>query len=398
MRLIFFVEGFTDIRFVSGLAQVCDLTMVVPARSYRESGLESRVSEAKVPIRVEKIGGGRIAFQLRSFLWLWKHAREFDGILAQEMLRGALNSTVIGKLRGVPVATYLGIAPVDYFRCRRERKQIGFFKALVGEWVIRLLLKINGRLSDICLGMGPYLREVGAKYCSRTAVGLYYGVDTHLFRPATAQEIRELRQRLRLPTDKFLVVLSSRISHEKDPETVLKACSLARNRGVDLVLLNLGGGFRDFLALAKKMGIANDDQWVLGRAAVNPLRDLADYFRAADALALASLAEGAAFSTLEALACGTPVVATDIGGMHVQLQGYASLVPRQDFQQMAKAIECVAKQPKPARDQAMRGREYVVREWNHQKAFSDLIHTMISISNLPKEETLPTAHKQSRQG
>ena len=31
VRVLFLVEGFTDIRFVVGLSQICDLTMMVPA-------------------------------------------------------------------------------------------------------------------------------------------------------------------------------------------------------------------------------------------------------------------------------------------------------------------------------------------------------------------------------
>ena len=118
------------------------------------------------------------------------------------------------------------------------------------------------------------------------------------FRPADADERSRLRRRLDLPHDKFLIVLSSRISHEKDPETVLRAVAIARERGLDAVLLNLGGGHREFLALAARLGVDDRDaSWVLARPAVHPMKDLADYFRAADAVALASLAEGAAYST-----------------------------------------------------------------------------------------------------
>ena len=221
--------------------------------------------------------------------------------------------------------------------------------------------------------MGPYLRDVASQWCARSEIGLYYGVDVEYFRPADADERVRLRRRLDLPHDKFLILLSSRISHEKDPETVLRAVAIARERGLDAVVLNLGDGHREFLALAARLGVVDRDaSWVLARAAVHPMKDLADYFRAADAVALASLAEGAAYSTLEALACETPVVATAVGGMAVQLREYASLTPRRDAHAMAEAFLALAAQPRAAPAQARAGRAYVSREWSRAKAFSDL--------------------------
>ena len=127
MRVLFFVEGFTDIRFVVGLSEICELTVAVPSRAYRSSGLAERRARASgARVDVDEIAGGRAAFQLAvAALPLAARAAEFDVVLAQEMLRGALNATVVGALRGVPVVTYMGISPIEYFRCRRERGQIG---------------------------------------------------------------------------------------------------------------------------------------------------------------------------------------------------------------------------------------------------------------------------------
>jgi glycosyltransferase involved in cell wall biosynthesis len=376
LRVLFFVEGNTDIRFVSGLAEICELTLVIPAREFSASGLAARVSGMNLRIKVIEIRGGRLSFQARSLVWLLRHAYRFDLILAQEILRGALNANLAGKLRGVPVVTYAGIAPVEYFRCRTERAQIGAVKAFAGESLIRLLLAINGRLSTRCLAMGPYLEMIARRNFRRVEAGLYYGVDTERFRPANNVERTELRRKLELPAGRFLILLSSRISHEKDPETVLKAVASARSRGLDAVLLNLGGGWREFISLAQQLDLSEPEQWVIGRPAVHPMTEVFDYFRAADALALASLAEGAAYSTLEALACGTPVVATAVGGMAVQLNGCARLVARRDDAAMAEELLWIAANPGSARGQALRGREYVVREWNRDKAFADLQRVM----------------------
>jgi glycosyltransferase involved in cell wall biosynthesis len=324
---------------------------------------------------------------LRSLLHLFRHAGCFDVILAQEALRGALNANLAGVLRKTPVVSYVGYPALEYFRCRHDRGRIGPFRLKVGELVIRALLSINGRAATRCLAMGPYLRDVALRHCPRTSIGCYYGVNTLVFRPATAVERRTLRLRLALPGDKFVVLFSSRISHEKDPETVLKAVASARAQGLDAVLLNLGGGWCDFLALARKLNLPECDEWVMARPAANPMTEVFEYFRAVDAVAMASLAEGAAFSTLESLACGTPVVATAVGGMAVQLAGYARLVPRQDAEAMACELLWLARNPAAARKQALAGRDYVMREWSSTKAFGDLARVLQEVAILTQEES-----------
>jgi len=372
MRVLFFVEGFTDIRFVVGLSEVCDLTLAVPARAFRESGLDERLRESGARVEVHAIEGGRLAFQWRSLVWLVRRLPAFDVVLAQEMLRGGVNATLAGALRGVPVVTYMGISPIEYFRCRRERRQIGAAAAAAGEAAIRLMMTISGRLATTALVMGPYLATVAAPFSRRVAMGRYYGVDVDLFRPATGAERATLRERLDLPRDAFLIVLSSRISHEKDPETVLQAVAFARARGLNAVLLNLGGGYREFQALAADLGVPDAAEWVLGRPAAHPMKELADYYRAADALIQGSLEEGLGFSPLEALACEVPTVASAVGGLAAHLGDVATLTPRRDALAMASAILQVASNPGAARAQARRGREYVVRDWNRARAFAEL--------------------------
>jgi hypothetical protein len=39
---------------------------------------------------------------------------------------------------------------------------------------------------------------------------------------------------------------------------------------------------------------------------------------------------------------------------------------------MSQQLTWIAQHPREAREQALRGREYVIREWNRDKAFHDL--------------------------
>lgn len=372
LKILFFVEGFTDIRMVLGVAALGKLTLIVPARQFAESGLKERIRQSGIQVNTEEIEGGRLAYQFRSFLFLWRRARKFTVILSQELLRGTLNAALVGWMRGVPVVTIVGMPPVEYFRCRRERGQIGPLKAWLGESVIRALMTVNGRLVASCVACGPFLESMAARYCRRTRLGCFYGVDTDFFRPVSLVERRALRDQLGLPRSQFLIFFASRISHEKDPETLLKATAVVRSRGINACVMNLGGGYRDFLALARQLRLPDIDSWVIGKPAAHPMTELNAYYQTSDLVVQSSLEEGLGMSPLEALACGTPVVATAVGGLALALPGLAKLTPRQDVDAMANAIAEVAQNWEANAAVSLRAREQVVARWSRIQAFNVL--------------------------
>jgi glycosyltransferase involved in cell wall biosynthesis len=376
LKVLYFCEGFNDIRFVIGLSERCDLTMAIPEWEYRSSGLADRIKASGAKLAVHEFSGRRPAFQLKSFVYLLRHMRQYDVVLSQGMVRGSLNSAIAGKLLGVPVVTYLGIAPVEYWRCRRERRQIGVIKSAAGEAFIRLCMTMTGKFSTTALAMGLYLRNLVADYSSHPAVGYYYGVDLSLFKPVDGAIRAQLRRKHDLPESAYLIFFSSRVSHEKDPETVLRATAAARASGVPAVLLNLGGGYQDFLEVAVRLGIEDAREWIIGRPAVHPMHDLCEYFQSSDLVIQSSLEEGCGLSPLEALACGIPVVATNVGGMAMQLRGLAQLTPRRDAGAMTSAIIWAARNRDQAALQAARGRAYVLATWGREKAFADLMSVL----------------------
>ena len=162
LRVLFLVEGSTDIRFVVGFGQICDLTD--DRGQHGRSGTAS-LAERMAESRTES--GDRSAREAGSFnssrcASSGGRSGGCDLILSQEVLRGSLNANIIGLLRRKPVVTYMGISPLEYFRCRRERRQIGPVTWWLGSTLIRTLATINGRLATRCLAMGPYLREVAS--------------------------------------------------------------------------------------------------------------------------------------------------------------------------------------------------------------------------------------------
>jgi teichuronic acid biosynthesis glycosyltransferase TuaC len=78
-----------------------------------------------------------------------------------------------------------------------------------------------------------------------------------------------------------------------------------------LMLAGLGPNESDYRVLAEKLGVAGRVRF-LGNV---PHDDLPALFAAADIMALVSESEGLANAWVEALACGTPIVASDVGGI-----------------------------------------------------------------------------------
>ncbi len=392
-RVLFAVEGNTDIRLVTLFADVCDLTLLVPAEHYESSGLEDRVRRSGAAVRAEKIPGDRLRYQLASLRWLWRRAGDFEVILAQEMLRGTLNAGLAGRRRRVPVLGYTCMPPLEYFRCRRLRGQ-PLLPAVLGQAVIRSLLAINGRLVTRCLALGAYLAEVARRTCPNVEVAHYYGVDTDLYRPVPPDERAALRARLGLPADALLVFFASRVSHEKDPETALRAVARVREQGIPAVIINLGGGYREFIELGRALGLPDPGEWVLGRPAEHPMGGLERYFQAADVLLQCSLEEGLGMTPLEALACGTPAIATRVGGLAATLPGHARLVPRRDVEAAVRELAWVHAHPEEARAEALRSRSFVEREHSRQAARRYWASEFLRAAGRPPDDnTLPRVQR-----
>jgi L-malate glycosyltransferase len=137
---------------------------------------------------------------------------------------------------------------------------------------------------------------------------LYNGVDTDRFAP---RQTAELRGRIGIDA-KLLVGTVGRLRPEKAHVDLLRATAALRARGLDVGALIVGDGrMRATLeAEIERLG--------LGRhaALVGECHDVRPYLACLDVFALTSVAvETFSNATLEAMACGLPIVSSSIGGM-----------------------------------------------------------------------------------
>jgi glycosyltransferase involved in cell wall biosynthesis len=132
-------------------------------------------------------------------------------------------------------------------------------------------------------------------------------VDTGIFSPGASKE--KARKELGINATGVLILYAGRFVEEKGLPYLLEA--FKEIKGAHLLLL--GGGFDEHLVkdwLARNAGMKE-------RISVIPYLPYAKMplaYSACDIFVLPTLAEGMSRSIMEAMACGLPVVATDVGG------------------------------------------------------------------------------------
>ncbi len=205
---------------------------------------------------------------------------------------------------------------------------------------------------------------------------VYNGVDTDVFCPGDRQRART---RLNLPGEPSMVLAVGNLVAVKAHRILLEAIAVLARKGEELSCHIVGEGpLRASLeAQAKERGIA--DRVTLHGA--RPHEELVDWYRAADLVALPSLAEGIPNVLLEAMACGTPFVASRVGGIaEVAAGDYACrLVPPADPQALAAAMGEVLVSTREATCCAVAAR-------SHHDAASEIEQCLLTALSTPSHD------------
>jgi teichuronic acid biosynthesis glycosyltransferase TuaC len=146
------------------------------------------------------------------------------------------------------------------------------------------------------------LCELGAD--PEKVIAIHNGVDLKIFAPMNRQEALD-----RLGLKGPLIVTVGNILEAKGQHLVVRA--LAQFPELQYLIVGTGPNEREVQRIAGEAGVASRVHF-MGRW---PHEDLAHIYGAADAMILASAREGCPGVVLESQACGTPVIATNVGGV-----------------------------------------------------------------------------------
>jgi glycosyltransferase involved in cell wall biosynthesis len=198
----------------------------------------------------------------------------------------------------------------------------------------------GARAADAIIINSESLRDEVGKYLQvdeRKFKLIYEAVDHELFKPGDAEAART-RVASHGITKPFVLFVSSLWPY-KNCDGLLRAWALARRELPGHQLAIVGGGrdaeyLASLHALAAELGISGDVVFV---GAV-PLEETVHFYRAADAFVYPSLNETFGLPILEAMACGCPVVTSDVSAMPETAGGAALLADPKDPASVARAI------------------------------------------------------------
>ncbi len=185
-------------------------------------------------------------------------------------------------------------------------------------------------------------------------------------KPLSDSDIKKYLKKFQIPTDKPLIVQISRFDKWKDPLGVLEIFKKVKKK-IDCRLILCGSmasddpeGIKIYERVKKKANnhVENGDVLLItyeNNILVNILQ------RVAAVVLQKSLREGFGLTVTEALWKGRPVIASDVGGIPLQIKDEETgiLANPQDFDYIADKIINIIKDPEPYEKMGQAGREFV---------------------------------------
>jgi glycosyltransferase involved in cell wall biosynthesis len=278
--------------------------------------------------RVVRLGASPLAA-----LGLWRQARWAE-VVHSHLLKADALAALVAPLAGRRSTLVAGKHNDEQVL---TRPLVSFLHGLIG--------RVPARTVVLSEHVGRFVERHGRVPRARQTL-VYYGIDPQPFQAAAAAPAAErerLRASLGLGSDEVVFTCVARFAPQKAHDVLLRAFAAARTRDARLRLLLVGDdpfgdGRRRAQALAHELGL---DAAVVFTGI---RRDVPQLLAASEAFVLASLWEGLGLVFLEAMACGLPVLATDVSAVpEVVERGVTGLlVPPGHPQALADALVALA--------------------------------------------------------
>ncbi len=258
---------------------------------------------------------------------LMASGRDFDLIDAHYFYPDGVAAALLGRRLDKPVVITARGSDVNLIASYDRPRRMILWAATRAARVITVSDALRRQLIDL-----------GAP--AEKIVTLRNGVDLETFRPVERKAARRA-----LGIDGRVIATVGNVIETKGQRLVVRA--LARIPDARLLIVGDGADVPVLKALTAELGVGGRVRF-MGRVAHDRLRDV---YGAADVSVLASVREGWPNVLLESMACGTPAIATRVGGVPEIITGPESgaIVDDRTPEAIARAIVDLLAHP-PARE------------------------------------------------
>lgn len=182
-----------------------------------------------------------------------------------------------------------------------------------------------------------YHKKIG--FSTNKNITIYNGVDTNYFIPDNRMRIN-VRKELGLDLQAKIILHPARFDPVKDPSTLFEAFSIYLKKNEKTYLVCCGPGFdwenHEIQKLLDGLDIQKKFIILLGYQA-----DMKKLYAAADLCTLSSISEAFPLSLLEAMSCGIPCVAPNVGDIPMIIDQWGKIVPVRDPNSLANAWKSI---------------------------------------------------------
>jgi teichuronic acid biosynthesis glycosyltransferase TuaC len=252
----------------------------------------------------------------------------FDCIDAHYIYPDGFAAILLGKVLGIPVFLSARGTDINVF------PQFRLIRAMI-RWSLRKaagVVAVSAALKGLMLELGAPSDKIEV---------IANGIDAGRFH---ALPKAAARQELGIPQDAKVIVSVGALIPAKSHEMLVTAISRLNERvGRPKLYIAGEGALREPLTRQIKELHLEEQVFLVGR---QPNEKLKLWFSAADISCLASLREGMPNVVLESLACGTPVVATRVGGVpEVLISDKLGVLVEPKAEAIAQGLEAALQTP-----------------------------------------------------
>ena len=179
----------------------------------------------------------------------------------------------------------------------------------LARWLFPRLLRLADKVVVVNQEVERLVMDLGVS--PQQVVLIPNGVNTDYFRPPSAEEKAACRGRIDIAADKTLVLFVGRLVPEKGVDVLLQAWEQLPQgvrSGTLLLLVGDGAEREKLLHMIGSLGLQESVELA------GEKQNVRDYYWAADVFVLPSRTEGLSVALNEAMSCGLPVIASNVGG------------------------------------------------------------------------------------